>query len=133
MSGNRTGDIGTMLMNVGQDQLLRELESLVTQYKRHDSLDPWIYTCTVIAATTGIYCPVAFMLEARDAVTLMLGIIFIVSMCVMIALRVIRNRRPEKSTLQARIIACAQLLQNAELRTLYMSFGKHPDSLGNIL
>lgn len=133
MSGNRIADIGNLVNDYKQKQLLSELESLVTQYKRHDSLDPWIYTCVVIAAVTGIYCPVAVMLEARNAVTVMLGIIFIVSMFVMIALRVIRNHRLDKSTIQARIIADAQMLQNAELRTLYMSFGMHPDSLGNIL
>ena len=133
MSGNRIADIVNLISDYKQKQLLCELESLVTQYKRHDSLDPWIYTCIVIAAVAGIYCPVAFMLGARDAVTVMLGIIFIVSMCVMISLRIIRNRRLDKSTIQARIIANAQMLQNAELRTLYMSFGMHPDSLGNIL
>ena len=81
MSGNRTADIGNLLENYGQKQVLLELESLVNQYKRHDSLNPGIYTCEVIAGVTGIYCPVSFMLDARMAVVAMLGIMCIVSLC----------------------------------------------------
>lgn len=133
MSGNRTADIGNLLENYGQKQVLQELESLVNQYKRHDSLNPGIYTCAVIAMSTGIYCPVSFMLEARMAIVAMLGIMCLVSLGIMLAFCAVRNRRLPKSTIQTRIIALAKKLDDTELREIYMSFGMHPDSLGNIL
>ena len=133
MSGNRTADIGTIIENYGQKQVLLELESLVNQYKRHDSLDPGIYACAVIAGVTGIYGPISFMIEARMAVVAMLGIMCIVSLGILLALCAIKNRRLPKSTIQTRIIALAQKLEDPTLREVYTNFGKYPDSCVSII
>lgn len=133
MSGNRTADIGNLLENYGQKQVLQELESLVNQYKRHDSLNPGIYACGVIAGVTGIYCPVSFILDARMAVVAMLGIMCIVSLGIMLALCAVRNRRLPKATIQTRIIALAKKLDDTELRELYTKFGKYPNSCVSLI
>lgn len=133
MSGNRTSAIGNLLENYGQKQVLMELETLVNQYKRHDSLNPGIYTCEVIAGVTGIYCPVSFMLDAMMTVVAMLGIMCIVSLCIIFALCAITNHRLSKSTIQTRIIALAQKLEDPTLREIYTNFGKYPDSCVSLL